>query len=215
MAKSYDIPDINRRFWELFKWTKLSQAEFGTLLGLSQNQVSNIILGKSLVTPMLIELFQYKLNVNPRWLLEGEPPMFRENPELPNESIPILADIPAGDWKFWIDSYPAKAGEGYICVPEMKGANLFAIRVRGDSMEPSLHEGDILVINPYREFFKGLAVVRHHWGYKIRTVRKLNHSYLLTPYNPAYDEEVIDPDDDTRFYVPVKRISMQDLPEGG
>lgn len=215
MAKNYDLRPENQRFGELFRQANLSQKEFGELLGVSQRQISAILLGRSLITPMLIELLRYKLNINPSWLLHGELPKRIENPEWATGYIPILADIPAGPWKLWIDTYVTGVGDDYIAAPtDIKGENLFAIRVKGDSMEPSLHEGDILVINPHREFISGLAVVRHHWGYKIRMAKKHNNTYILTPLNLAYKEEEIEPDNDTRFYVPVKRISMQNLSEG-
>jgi len=72
--------------------------------------------------------------------------------------------------------------------PDVSGKNLFGIRVTGESMEPTLYDGDILIINPHKKFTRGLAVVRHHWGYKIRNVHKRgNNSYTLAPVNPAYD----------------------------
>jgi repressor LexA len=211
MAKNYDIPPVNQRFFQLFRRFKLSQAEFGELLGISQRQISAISCGKSLVTPMLYELLRYKLNVNPRWLQEGELPIYLENSDQVVDGVPLLADIPAGDWKYWIDSYVAGGGEEYVCVPDVKGSNLFAIRVEGDSMEPRIHDGDILIVDPHKKFVKDVAVVRHHWGFKVRLAHRHDNIYILTPVNPAYDVEVITPDDDTRIYVPVKRISVQNL----
>jgi len=215
MAKEYHIPDINQRFGQLFKRSCLSQAEFGALLGLSQNQVSAILLGRSGVTPMLIRLLELYMNINPRWLTHGELPMNKDNPEWSVEDVPVLGDIPAGEWKFWIDSYITGSGITYVSCPGLKGDNLFAIRVQGDSMSPMINAQDYLIINPHKEFSKGLAVVRHDYGedlaYKIRMVRKHGKQYILTPVNPQYDELTITPNQGTRLYVPIKVISMRDL----
>lgn len=212
MVNSYDLPLINARFFEVFKSTGLSQKKFGFIFGLSQNQVSNILSGKRGITPMLVKLLRLQLNVNPKWLHDGVMPMFLESSENTEAQIPILADIPAGPWENWIDSYAPGAGDDYIDVPEIKGRNLFGIRVKGDSMEPNLRERDILIIDPHKRFKHGIAVVRHKWGYKIRLVKRSGSgSYMLWPTNIDYDEEEIYIEENTRLYVPVKVISMKNL----
>ena len=212
MAKNYIIPKINQRLYHLLKDTGLSKKEFGALLGVSQSQISNIFLGKRGVTPMMVKLLEVKLNINVLWLEEGEPPMYRESRDNGNHQVPLIADIPAGPWESWIDSYEPGAGEDYIAVPDVTGNNLFAIRVKGDSMEPQLHGGDIVIIDPHRKFSTGVAVVRHHWGYKIRNVRKIGgKEYHLWPLNPAYEDETITRDEATRLYVPIKVCSLRDI----
>jgi SOS-response transcriptional repressor LexA len=212
MAKNYNPPEINQRFFALFKNTGLSQKEFGALVGVSQQQVSNIFLGKRGVTPMMIKLLEVKLNANKMYLLNGEGPMYADKHDSRNLDIPLIADIPAGPWEAWIDSYAPGAGEDYVSCPDLRGENLFAIRVDGDSMLPQLQAGDILVIDPNRRFKSGIAAVRHHWGYKIRTVRKISRGkWLLCPLNTAFEIEEITPDENTRLYVPVKVISVRDI----
>jgi len=212
MTKNYCIPEINQRFNKLFCSSGLSQKEFGEMLGISQRQVSAICMGQRKINPMLLEIMKLKLNLREQWLLKGEPPMYRKNPEIENPDLPVLADIPAGDWKYWIDSYTTKSADTWISAPGINGENLFAIRVEGDSMEPRFHEGDILVIDPHRKFDGGIAVVRHGEGYKIRNVRRLaKDRFLLIPINEAYEIEEIVPKEDTRFYVPVKVISVRSI----
>jgi len=118
--------------------------------------------------------------------------------ELSRSPIPLLTDIPAGPWMDWLDTYAAGAGEDYIPRDNVRGAHVFAIRVRGDSMEPRLFEGDILVIDPEAPFEpkRGgrIAVVKFNGGYKIRTVH-LNPdraTYLLEPLKKEfYETEII------------------------
>ena len=79
-------------------------------------------------------------------------------------------------------------------------------------MEPTLRNGDILIIDPHKNFQGGIAVVRYREGYKIRNVRKTErNTYFLCPQNPAYKDEEIMQEEDTRLYVPVKVISMRDI----
>lgn len=217
MKNINELSPVKQRFYMVFKSTGLTQAEFGRILGKSQNQISAIINNRSSVSADMIQLLRYKLNVNPEYILHGATPMFLPKKIESGAIIPIIADIPAGDWRFWLDSYAAGTGDDYVAAPDVKGSQLFAVRVDGDSMEPKLYKGDILIINPDLEFDGGLAVVRHVWedihlAYKIRNVRRLSPKrFLLVPLNPKYADEEITPGPDTHFYVPVKRISVSDI----
>jgi len=216
-----DLSPIKQRFYMVFKSTGLSQSEFGKVLGKSQNLISSILNNKRSISGDMIQLLWFKFRVNPEFILHGQRPMFIEKFDI-NRRIPIIADIPAGDWREWFDSYAAVAGDDYIAAPEVKGDNLFAIRVIGDSMEPLLFEGDILVIDPHKEFMHGLAVVRHNWEYKIRDVERRNakigylhqrseRKYHLCPQNKKYPAEEITSGNETKIYVPVKVISLRDI----
>jgi len=206
-----DLNPIRKRFYLIFKAVGKTQREFGRIIGKSQNQISAILNNRSGVSGDMIQLLWLNLNVNPNYLLYGDGPMFLEKFDI-NRRIPVIADIPAGPWRYWYDSYAAGSGDDYLVCPDLKGTNLFAIRVDGDSMEPELKKGDVLIINPNLEFSHGIAVVRHFKGYKIRIVsKKTAKNYLLTPLNNKYPEELIIVDKETRFYVPVKIISMRDI----
>ena len=200
------------RFCMIFDSLGLKQKEFGERLGLSQSQISTILGGKSNVSGPTIQLLWHNFRVNPDFILHGSSPMFLPPKIEARRIIPIIADIAAGDWKYWYDSYAAGAGDDYVSCPDITGDHLFAVRVEGDSMEPKLVAGDILIIDPELKFDGGIAVVRHDEGFKIRFVRKLSKDrYLLRPLNPAHPDKEITPGADTRFYVPVKKISLSDI----
>lgn len=209
-----NISPETERFNFFLEARGLRQVTISKVIGITPSTVSQIVSGKSGISNQVLQALKREYGLNPDWIRTGEGDMLlkREKPPEPQlKRIPVLASIPAGPWEHWLDTYVMGFGEDFIEYPEMRGENLFAIRVKGDSMSPMLNPGDILIIDPHKEFIKGIAVVRHHWGYKIRVVRKLNHRYMLTPYNPAYNEEEIEPDDETRIYVPVKVICSRDL----
>jgi len=206
----YDYSPVRRRFYWIFKAMKMTQSEFGKRLGKSQNLISAILNNKCEVSGDMIQLLRYKFHVNPDYLLHGKTPMFIEKMEL-KRRIPVIADIPAGECRYWFDAYSAGAGDDYVSIPDMDRENMFAVRVEGDSMEPTLHNGDILIIDPHKQFTRGLAVVRFHDGYNIKNVRRHGNTLTLTPVNPSYDEEVIEADAETFLYVPVRVISMKEL----
>jgi len=205
-----DYPPIRRRFYLIFKSLKLTQAEFGRRLGKSQRLISAILNNKRSVSGDMIQLLRYKFHVNPDYLLHGKDPIFIEKMEL-KRRIPIIADIPAGECHYWFDAYSAGAGDDYISVPNLDGDNLFAVRVEDDSMEPTLRKEDILIIDPHKQFKRGLGVVRLHDGYTIKNVRRYDNALTLIPVNPAYDEQVIEVDEDIFLYVPVRVVSIRVL----
>jgi len=216
------LEGVNERLFEVRKKLNLTQSQLAEILGTTHSNISHLESGKHLLSQVYLAPLELKLNVNMRYILHGEKPIFHKKKEENKQFIPVIADIPAGPWQQWIDSYAAGAGDDYVAASNVKGSNLFAIRVIGDSMEPLLFEGDILVIDPHKEFTHGLAVVRHNWEYKIRDVeerkarigyvhRRSERKYYLCPQNKKYDAEEITADNETRIYVPVKVISMRDI----
>ena len=200
---------MNLRFSLVFKQLGLTQKEFGGRLGLSQNQVSTILAGKSAITPATVQLLRHEFRINPDYLHTGASPLFLP-PDIP--FIPILTEIPSGPWRRWMDSRATETGTDYLAAPhDIPGENLFAVRVTEHSMEPVISPGDIVIINPHREFTRGIAVVCRREGYRIRLARPIDSGYLLIPFHPDYDEERLTTDDDTRFYVPVKVLSIRDI----
>jgi len=213
MNKKIIIPPENQRLRDFRIRSAKGQNEIADTLGITKAGISNIETGRAKLTRSNILTLSRVYNLNPDWLLYGYNPKFLDKPEPEVSLIPVIADIPAGPWEFWLDSYAPGAGDDYLAVPpDMRGKNLFAVRVDGDSMEPVLFDGDILIIDPHKKYRHGLAVVRHHWGYKIRNVYKQNERrYYLCPQNSKYESEEITADNETRIYVPVKVISMRDI----
>ncbi len=209
------MPSPGARLRSVRKILKMNQKELADSLGTGYSNISRIEKDEYSLGKAYLELLREKYNVNPNWILYGQEPIFVSRNKKPEDlipqRIPILAKIPAGPWETWLDPYEVRFAEEYVEHPNVKGENLFAVRVKGDSMEPRLYEGDVLIIDPHRQFDGGIAVIRHGWEYKIRFVRKLNNHYLLVPFNPAYPQEELVPDDNTRIYVPVKVVSTRDI----
>jgi len=212
MAKKNNYSPEISRFVEFRKSMGLNQQDIARVLEVQRSNISNIETGRVRLTKSHLAILEKEYNLNPEWLVNGIPPMILAKQSLNKQSIPIIADIPAGPWEYWYDSYLPGGGEDYISVPGVQGMNLFGIKVQGDSMEPALYEGDIIIIDPHKQFQRGMAVVRYREGYKITNVQeKPNNMLHIWPQNPAHQEEVIMHDEDTRLYVPIKVISMRDI----
>ena len=110
-----------------------------------------------------------------------------------NRMIPLLGSVPAGvpieaieDVEEYIDIYPRFVKHG----------ELFALRVQGDSMEPDLRNGDIVVIEKQEYVENGqIAVVRVNGeDFTIKRVKLSQKGLMLIPSNPAYDPVFFDSD---------------------
>ena len=206
------IPPENKRLKEFRLLFKKDQREIAHILGITRAGVSNIETGRAKLTESNIRRLYETYNLNPEWFKHGIEPIVLKKPEEEKSFIPIIACIPAGSWEYWIDSNTQYETEDWLAVPGLSGRKLFGIKVKGDSMEPLLHEGNILIIDPVKIFQRGIAVVRHKEGYKIRNVRKKGkYNFFLMPMNHSYEDEEITLDEETRLYVPVKVVSIKDI----
>ena len=63
--------------------------------------------------------------------------------------VPIINKVSAGYPHHFTDlDYPPSVADEYIRCPEVSDPQAFAARIVGDSMEPSYHEGNIVIFSP-------------------------------------------------------------------
>lgn len=76
---------------------------------------------------------------------------------------------------------------GLICLPEGEArGDLRALRVRGDSMEPTLRPGDIVVCDLGGWRGDGLYVLRDNASAYVKRVRRVREGLEVMSDNPAY-----------------------------
>ena len=123
----------------------------------------------------------------------GEPERVRES-----KRLPIISWTQAGNWQQICDTSQYGDRGEYV---ETDAKGVFALRVRGDSMETEFHEGDIIVINPHlKPEHNDCVVVSNEEGEAtFKQLKKYGRTRVLHPLNPKYDD--IELSKDTEYRV--------------
>ena len=115
-------------------------------------------------------------------------------PRPSGQPVPLLATVPAGNWREVVDAYAMGGADSYVMALEDVGAHGFALRVEGNSMEPEFHAGEVIFINPDRQPNPGdFVVARNHKlectlkKYRPRGLNERGEEYFeLVPLNEDY-----------------------------
>lgn len=142
------------------------------------------------------------LGVSPEWLQTGKEvissgqPVLRED-ALPYEAMPlpkrrlapVVSYVQAGDWGSLVDAYSVGDGQEMIQIDDRWSPNTFVLRVRGDSMHPTLQENAYIVVDPLIQWHHGSIVVVRQNGDTEVTVKRLQKdgdTWYLKPDNSNY-----------------------------
>lgn len=140
---------VKDRLLRFLQAEKISNSEFSRQMGLSPAYVG--AMRKSMPEEKVARLMELYPNLNRDWLLYGEGDMYQKGsadktvPEdVADYVVPLLpVDAFAGNLQMWSEGVALADCEKVIA--PVKGAD-FAIRVSGDSMEPFIFSGMIILI---------------------------------------------------------------------
>lgn len=173
----------------------LSQEELGARVGVQKAAIhkyeSGLVVNLKRST---MEKLAAALNTTPAYLLGlDEMPLPTAQPYHPTHSIPILGRIAAG-----LPIYAEQNIEGYTYTDLNGGAEYFALRVSGDSMNAiGINDGYLIIVRRQDEVENGeVAVVLV--GGEDATVKRFyatNSTITLMPQstNPAHQPQIYDP----------------------
>ncbi len=178
----------------------LTQDEFANRIGKSLRTIQNWESGQTEPNDKTLRLISHTFGVSYEWLKTGEGEMFikpKPNARLiPEEEIvwvPIVARVGAG--------YPVDQGDvevkGHFPVPRHVWESLpkgtYTTEVVGDSMEPTLHEGDVVAAKPYEgsgdDIPNGKVVIVADASGElvVKRLKHINGRPVLTSDNPKYE----------------------------
>jgi len=222
--------NIHERLKCLRKTLGLSQEEFGKRIGKSLRTIQYWEAGTVQIPDTALKLISQIFGVSYEWLKTGQGEMWEKKEKIEEEEEMlrkirelILEDLIEKTVEFLrkFERIPIveRAGAGFPEHPvdmEVIGwiftsketsqqGGKFAVEVRGDSMEPTLHDGDFVVFKPYvgdgSDIPNGkVVVVRNHSGELIvKRLIKINGLIMLTSDNPKYPP------------IPPEQIKTEDL----
>lgn len=177
-------------------------------LGISQEQLANILGYKSRSSINKIELnhtdlpqskivaLAKALSVTPAYLMgweDLEQPTPKSN-GYPTVRIPVLGDVAAG--------VPILAQQdiiGYEDIPAdmAKTGEYFGLKIKGDSMEPKIHDNDIVIVKSMSDANNNDIVIAMINNEAVcKRLVKYTNSLVLRSLNSNYDDIELHPDDD-------------------
>lgn len=186
--------------------------------GISKSSLSEYLSGKYEAKQNGIYLLAKALNVSEAWLMGLDVPMTRNDDDtfkkigaipLSGENmvkIPILGTVKAG--------YDYLAEENIIGTIKVNmdlvkdGSEYFALKVKGDSMQPVLYEDDVVIIKKQNDCEDGQIAVVLINGEEgtIKKVKKSSSGIWLQPFNNNYEPLVFTNDEIED--IPVKIIGV-------
>lgn len=152
--------------------------------GISHAHIQDIEIGKTMPTfaKVMSLLKTYHADVQDFLRATGYIPPEAE-PIGKLKRIPVLSWTQAGHWQEMAES----EYDEYV---ETDTNGVFALKVKGDSMEPEFYEGDIVIVNPHLKQEHGdfLVVANHEGEATLKQLRKVGTTRILRPLNPKYED---------------------------
>ena len=119
-------------------------------------------------------------------------------PEL-RSPLPLISWVQAGEWQEISESYVPQYGDESLQCPAKCSPESFVLRVRGSSMEPKFHEGDLIFVDPNAPAEHGKYVVVRIDASNEATFKQLiieEGSQYLKALNPDWPNRIIEIDED-------------------
>ena len=202
----------------------LTQVQLARKAGMKQSTLSDLERGRNDSTMELINLAS-ALNCRPEWLRTGkgskmyglqdaDAPMSTEKIGTPIITWEKPEDLPEGEFVI-VPRYDVHvaAGNGHVVYDELehdqgqayrtssvrnlatKASNLMTVYAKGESMEPSIYEGDALLVDRGQTTVKDRQVYILRYGYEIRVKRLFMRPdgglRIVSDNSSAFPEEVI------------------------
>lgn len=162
---------------------KKTQADVAKDLGINKATVSSWMNGTRIPRMPKIDLLCHYFNVSRADIME---PHTSAPVAYKTTMIPKLSAVSAGSGVLAQENV-----EGYVDIPEAmaKTGNFFALTVKGDSMEPDLHDKDVVIVKQQPDAETGdlvIAKVNGDEGF-CKRLKKYADGIALVSVNPSYE----------------------------
>ena len=177
------------RIREGMELRNLKQSDLVDRTGISKGALSSYISGRYVPKQNNIYLIAKALNVNEAWLMGNDVPMERSLKNTPSSTavvINVLGRVAAG--------IPLDAIEEIIDTEEISqemasNGEYFALKISGNSMEPKISNGDVVIVRKQSDADDGDLVIAMVNGDDAvcKRLKKYSDGIALISNNPAYE----------------------------
>lgn len=165
----------------------LKQADLVERTGISKGALSSYISGRYIPKQNNIYLISKALNVSEAWLMGSDVPIDRRSSDKTRgTTINVLGRVAAG--------IPINAIEEIIDTEEItaemaKTGEFFGLQIHGDSMEPKISDGDVVIVRQQQDAESGDIVIATVNGDEAtcKRLRKYRDGIELISNNPSYE----------------------------
>lgn len=164
----------------------MKQSDLVDATGISKGALSSYISGRYTPKQNNIYLIAKALNVNEAWLMGSDVPMERNSFIKKGITINVLGRVAAG--------LPVEAIEDIIDTEEIteelaRTGKFFGLRIQGDSMEPKISDGDVVIVRQQEDAESGDIVIATVNGDEAtcKRLRKYRDGIELVANNPTYE----------------------------
>lgn len=191
---------LGNRIKQLRMQRNMSQDELAKKIGYnSRSSINKIELGINDIPQSKIKAIADALLTTPAYLMgweEPEQPIPKSN-GYPTVRIPVLGDVAAG--------VPILAQQdiiGYEDIPAdmAKTGEYFGLKIKGDSMEPKIHDNDIVIVKSMSDAENNdivIAMINNEATCK--RLHKYSNSVVLTAINSDYKPIEVTPDENIQI----------------
>lgn len=222
------MPDLSSRLSNLLAQKNLSLNAFAKMVGVTQPAISKIVNGETLNPKYIVEIAD-ALGVSVEWLKtgKGEAPDFAkmaENPTVCEDEKPMLrlevldvyasagnGSFLAGDLTSYTHAVEFENAYFAQVFQRASAKGLSIINVDGDSMEPTIGNGDLLFVDTTKSAYQGDGVYVFSYGENLY-VKRLQFAgdvLLVISDNPLYKEWKITSENEHKFKIHGKVEFMQ------
>ena len=183
------MTEIGNRIRKAMEIRNMRQSDIVDRTGINKGALSSYISGRYSPKQNNIYLIAKALDVSEAWLMGADVPM--ERTVLPPGAIPlgryripIVAVVAAG-----VPIYSEDNIVGYVDYDRDPHGEVFALRVKGDSMVPKIENGDLVIVDKSVSWEDNDIVIVRVNGHEgtCKRVKRYAEGISLISINPAYE----------------------------
>lgn len=179
------------RVKELRKLNNISQQKLASMLNVHQTAISQWETGRTSPDIQTANILAKLFNVSLDYLLGNEETINPTPTAHHGIRIPVYGCVAAGIPIEAIDNFDSSNPDDWEEIDEhtAKSGEYFALRIKGDSMEPKMSSGDVVIVRKQPDVENGdVAIVCINGDEATcKKIKKTPEGVMLISFNPAYE----------------------------